>query len=57
MDVSFTIWDPENATENWMINTGSQAVGTKTFTCPEDLPDNPGDSGIPSGWTRASKTA
>ena len=57
MDVSFTAWNPANATIYWMYNAGTQATGTKTFTCPSGLPANPGNNGIPSGWTRVDKTS
>ena len=55
IDVSFTAWNPRNATSYWMTNAGSQATGTKTFTCPAALPDTTGNSNIPSGWTRVEK--
>ena len=55
MDVSFTAWNPENATINWMTNAGSQATRMKIFTCPAVLPNTSGDSNIPSGWTRIDK--
>ena len=55
MDVSFTAWNPANATSNWMTDAGSQAAGTKTFTCLAALPNIIGDSNIPSDWTRVEK--
>ena len=55
MDVGFMAWDPPNATTSWMSNAGSQAEGTKTFTCPADLPNETGNNRIPSGWTRMEK--
>ena len=55
IDVSFTAWNPANATNSWMNNAGTQATGTKTFTCPAALPNTTGDSNIPSGWTRVEK--
>ena len=55
MDVSFTAWNPENATTSWMTNAGYNATGTKTFTCPAALPNTTGNSNIPSGWTRIEK--
>jgi hypothetical protein len=51
VNVNFSAWDPSNATENWLNGVATEG----TFTCPEGLPDNPGTSGIPSGWTRANK--
>ena len=55
IDVSFTAWNPANATTNWMTNAGSQAAGTKTFTCPATLPQTIDSSHIPSGWTIVTK--
>ena len=55
MDVSFTSWNPANATTGWMTSAGSSATGTKTFTCPAALPNTTGDSNIPSGWSRVEK--
>ena len=56
MDVSFTTWNPTNATTNWVNGVGTEATGTKTFTCPSALPDTPRDaSHIPSGWTKVDK--
>ena len=46
--VSFTNWDPANATDNWLPdNTG-------TFECPQELIDNTTDrtpSTVPPSWT------
>ena len=55
MDVSFTAWDPSNATEFWVYNAGVEATGTKTFTCPSSLPQTFGKSNVPSGWTIVTK--
>ena len=55
MDVSFTAWSPSTATNNWMANAGSAVSGQKTFICPSTLPAKDGNSGIPTGWTRANK--
>lgn len=52
IDVSFSAWDPTNATDNWLM--GVQASGT--FTCPSTLPNTPRNvSHIPSGWTKVNK--
>ena len=48
IDVSFTVWEPTNATTRWV--NGVAASGT--FTCPAELPDTRGASNIPSGWTK-----
>ena len=60
MDVSFTAWNPENATANWMTSAGSSATGTKTFTCPAALGTDStitrGDSNCPAGWTVVNPT-
>lgn len=56
MEVSFTDWNPTAAaTAYWMTDAGSQATGTKTFTCPAALPNETGDDRILSGWTRIEK--
>ena len=55
IDVNFEAWNPSNATSYWLENAGSQAAGTKTFTCPATLPNTTGDSNIPSGWRRVNK--
>lgn len=55
IDVSFTAWNPENATTNWVNGAGTQATGEKTFTCPGALPDTRGNNNIPTGWTKADK--
>lgn len=47
IDVSFSAWNPTNATTNWVTNVASSG----TFTCPEELSDTRGDSNIPTGWT------
>ena len=48
INVSFTAWEPTNATTRWV--TGVAASGT--FTCPAQLPDTRGTSNIPAGWTK-----
>ena len=55
IDVSFTTWNPTNATTNWVNGAGTQAIGEKTFTCPSTLPDTRGNNNIPSGWTKVNK--
>ena len=55
IDVSFTVWDPTNATLGWVTDTGTQATGNKTFTCPSTLPKTTGNNYIPSGWTIVEK--
>ena len=52
INVSFTAWNPSDATLDWVSNVSSSGI----FTCSADLPDTPRDgSHIPSGWTRADK--
>ena len=48
IDVSFTTWEPTNATTRWV--TGVAASGT--FKCPTQLPDTRGTNNIPAGWTK-----
>ena len=48
INVSFTAWNPTNATTRWV--TGVAASGT--FTCPAELPDTRSVSNIPAGWTK-----
>ena len=48
IDVSFTTWEPANATTRWV--NGVAASGT--FTCPAQLPDKRGTNNIPAGWTK-----
>ena len=48
INVSFTTWEPTNATTRWV--NGVAASGT--FTCPAELPDTRGTSNIPEGWTK-----
>ena len=48
INVSFTTWDPTNATTRWV--NGVAASGT--FTCPAELPDTRGTSNIPAGWEK-----
>ena len=55
INVSFTAWNPTNTTVGWVQGTGSQATGTKTFTCPSTLPKTIGVDNIPSGWTIVEK--
>ena len=55
IDVSFTAWNPSNATGYWVYGAGTQATGTKTFTCPSALPKTTGNSNIPTGWTIVEK--
>jgi len=55
MNVSFTAWNPSDATDYWMENAGTEATGTKTFTCPAALPKTIGNNNIPSGWTIVEK--
>ena len=55
MDVSFTVWNPTNATTSWVNGAGTQATGEKTFTCLAALPNIIGNSNIPSEWTRVEK--
>ena len=55
IDVNFTSWNPTDATTNWMNGAGTQATGTKTFTCPSTLPKTTGKDNIPSGWTIIEK--
>lgn len=56
IDVNFTEWNPMNATYYWFDGAGTEATGTKIFTCPSTLPDTPRDaSHIPSGWTIIEK--
>ena len=55
IEVNFTAWNPSNATEYWLENAGSQTTGTKTFTCPANLPNTISDHNIPTGWTRVNK--
>ena len=51
MNVSFTTWDPTNATEDWV----SDVAASGTFTCPTALPKTTGVNNIPSGWTIVEK--
>lgn len=51
MDVSFTAWNPANATSYWV--SGIAASGT--FTCPSILPKTTGVNNIPTGWTIVEK--
>ena len=52
INVNFSVWEPSNATEDWLYGVAAEG----TFTCPTALPDTPRDtSHIPSGWTRADK--
>ena len=55
MDISFTAWNPTNATYDWVNGAGTQATGEKTFTCPSTLPKTTGNNNIPSGWTIVEK--
>jgi len=49
VEVSFTAWNPTNATANWLKNVAAAGV----FTCPAALPDTRGADYIPEGWTKA----
>lgn len=53
IDVSFSAWT--GVTTNWVTNAGTQATGTKTFTCPTALGNDDtitrGNSYCPDGWT------
>lgn len=51
VEVAFTEWT-SGATTNWIY--GVAASGT--FTCPSTLPDERGNSCIPSGWTKVDAT-
>ena len=53
INVSFTAWEPTNATTGWV--NGVAASGT--FTCPAELPDTRGTSNIPTGWTVVNPVA
>ena len=47
INVNFSAWNPTNATENWV----TYVVDPGTFTCPEGLPVEFGESRIPDGWS------
>lgn len=51
INVSFSAWDPSNATTNWVRNVASSG----TFTCPTALPETKGVNYIPTGWTVVRK--
>ena len=51
INVNFSAWNPSNATQNWVNGVSSSG----TFTCPVDLPEEFGDSRIPTGWTVVRK--
>jgi len=51
IEVSFSDWNPSNATENWVERVAS----TGTFTCPSGLSQTTGVSNIPNGWTVVTK--
>ena len=59
IDVSFTAWNPTNATTNWLYNAGIYIPGEKTFTCPAALGTDStitrGNSNCPNGWTVVNK--
>lgn len=44
------------STTNWLLNAGTQATGTKTFTAVSTANWPSGNNGIPSGWTRVDYT-
>jgi hypothetical protein len=46
VEVAFTAW--MTGTAEWLNNVAASG----TFTCPAQLPDTRGASGIPTGWTR-----
>jgi hypothetical protein len=50
ININFSAW-PTNATYNWVENVSS----TGTFTCPTALPEEFGNSRIPTGWTIVRK--
>ena len=54
INVNFSAWNLANAigaTDDWVTNVSSSG----TFTCPAGLPEEFGDSKIPSGWTVVRK--
>ena len=51
VNINFSAWNPSSATYNWLNGVSS----TGTFTCPADLPEEFGDSRIPTGWTVVRK--
>jgi surface protein len=51
INVNFSAWNPTNATGSWVRNVSSSG----TFTCPADLPEEFGESRIPTGWTVVRK--
>ena len=46
INVNFSAWNPKNATEDWALNVAASG----TFTCPAGLPEEFGESRIPTGW-------
>jgi hypothetical protein len=51
INVNFSAWDLTDATTFWVYNISSSGI----FTCPTDLPEEFGDSRIPTGWTVVRK--
>jgi hypothetical protein len=51
INVNFSSWEEEYATEEWVTAVASSG----TFTCPADLPEEFGTSRIPTGWTVVRK--
>jgi hypothetical protein len=51
INVNFSAWNPETATFYWVQNVSSSG----TFTCPADLPEEFGESRIPTGCTVVRK--
>ena len=41
-----------NNTNRWLLDAGTQATGTKTFTADPNATWPEGVNGIPTGWTR-----
>ena len=46
INVSFSAWNPTNATQDWLKNVAP----TGNFICPSTLPETYGTSYIPEGW-------
>ena len=51
IDVSFTAWNPADATEFWVSGVATSG----TFTCSSTLSMTTGESNIPEGWTIITK--
>ena len=51
INVNFSAWNTTDATFYWVENVSSSG----TFTCPADLPEEFGESRIPTGWTVVHK--